>query len=164
RAEPCAVREERGRGDCYGRARRPLATAGRDGRAGAQGRPEPARGDGLPRERRAAGCSGEQRPPGRGRAHADPRRDGPGPARNAQLYFDSSPLKHPAAWAKLASLGDDSSTYLWRVFAARDIMRLYRRDPAGLRRLQWLQGQKASAEEVLHPPDETLSFADPAAL
>ena len=89
---------------------------------------------------------------------------GAGDVPYAQLYFDSSPLKHPAAWAKLASLGDDSSTYLWRVFAARDIMRLYRRDPAGLRRLQWLQGQKASAEEVLHPPDETLSFADPAAL
>ena len=36
----------------------------------------------------------------------------------AQLYFDSSPLRHAAAWRKLASLGDDSSTYLWRVLAA----------------------------------------------
>ena len=48
----------------------------------------------------------------------------------AQLYFDSSPLRHAAAWRKLASLGDDSSTYLWRVLAARDIMRLYRSDPS----------------------------------
>ena len=47
----------------------------------------------------------------------------------AQLYFDSSPLRHAAAWRKLASLGDDSSTYLWRVLAAREIMRQYRDDP-----------------------------------
>ena len=40
----------------------------------------------------------------------------------AQLYFDSSPLRHPAAW-RAASLGDDSATYLWRVLAAREVMR-----------------------------------------
>ena len=51
----------------------------------------------------------------------------------AQLYFDSSPLRHAAAWRKLASLGDDSSTYLWRVLAAREIMRQYRADPDGAR-------------------------------
>jgi hypothetical protein len=89
---------------------------------------------------------------------------GAGDVPYAQLYFDSSPLKHPAAWAKLASLGDDSSTYLWRVYAARAIMRLYRRDPAQLRRVELLQGQRASAEEVFHPPDQTQPFADPLAL
>ena len=29
----------------------------------------------------------------------------------------------------LAALGDDSSTYLWRIGAAKDIMKLYRDDP-----------------------------------
>jgi hypothetical protein len=82
----------------------------------------------------------------------------------AQLYFDSSPLRHAAAWRKLASLGDDSSTYLWRVLAARDIMRLYRSDPGALQREAVLQSHKASAEEVLHPAASTPVFADPFAV
>ncbi|HEX6697522.1 MAG TPA: transglycosylase SLT domain-containing protein [Solirubrobacteraceae bacterium] len=82
----------------------------------------------------------------------------------AQLYFDSSPLRHAAAWRKLASLGDDSSTYLWRVLAARDIMRLYRSDPGALQREAVLQSHKASAEEVLHPAASTPVFADPFAI
>jgi hypothetical protein len=82
----------------------------------------------------------------------------------AQLYFDSSPLRHPAAWRKLASLGDDSATYLWRVLAARDIMRLYRGDPKALAREAVLQSHKASAEEVLHPPERTPTYGDPFAI
>jgi Family of unknown function (DUF5715)/Transglycosylase SLT domain len=82
----------------------------------------------------------------------------------AQLYFDSSPLRHAAAWRKLASLGDDSSTYLWRVLAARDIMGLYRSDRAALRHEAVLQSHKASAEEVLHPAASTPTFADPFAI
>jgi hypothetical protein len=82
----------------------------------------------------------------------------------AQLYFDSSPLRHPAAWRKLASLGDDSSTYLWRVLAAREIMRLYRTDPGALQHEAVLQSHKASAEEVLHPPERTPIFGDPFAI
>jgi hypothetical protein len=82
----------------------------------------------------------------------------------AQLYFDSSPLRHAAAWRKLASLGDDSSTYLWRVLAARDIMRLYRSDPGALQNEAVLQSHKASAEEVLHPAESTPVFADPFAI
>ena len=82
----------------------------------------------------------------------------------AQLYFDSSPLRHAAAWRKLASLGDDSSTYLWRVLAAREIMRLYRSDPSALEREAVLQSHKASAEEVLHPPERTTVFGDPFAV
>jgi hypothetical protein len=81
-----------------------------------------------------------------------------------QLYFDSSPLRHAAAWRKLASLGDDSSTYLWRIFGAEQIMALYRTDRAGLERLITLQGHKASAEEVLHPEASTKVFADPDAV
>jgi hypothetical protein len=82
----------------------------------------------------------------------------------AQLYFDSSPLRHAAAWRKLASLGDDSSTYLWRVLAARDIMGVYRSDPAALQHEAVLQSHKASAEEVLHPAASTPTFADPFAI
>jgi hypothetical protein len=89
---------------------------------------------------------------------------GQGDVPYAQLYFDSSPLRHAAAWRKLASLGDDSSTYLWRVLAAREIMRMYRDDPAAQRRQERLQTDKASAEDVLHPPGSTDVFADPAAV
>jgi soluble lytic murein transglycosylase-like protein len=89
---------------------------------------------------------------------------GEGTVPYAQLYFDSSPLRHPAAWRKLASLGDDSSTYLWRVLAAREIMRLYRDDPAALTRLATLHSHKASSEEVLHPRERTKVYGDPFAL
>src|SRR4051794_39150846 len=79
----------------------------------------------------------------------------------AKLYFDSSPLRHPAAWDILAGFGDDSSTYLWRGLAARQILRPYRDDRARLRRLIALHAAKATAEEVFHPEDRTRSFANP---
>ena len=79
----------------------------------------------------------------------------------ARLYFDSTPLKHARAWKRLARLGDDSSTYLWRIEAAREIMRLYRTDPAQLDRLSELQNAKNSAEEVLHPRERAERFATP---
>jgi hypothetical protein len=82
----------------------------------------------------------------------------------AQLYFDSTPLRHPRAYRRLATLGDDSATYLWRVYAARNIMRLHRTDPDALARLADLHGRKATAEEVLHPRADTEVFADPDAL
>jgi len=78
-----------------------------------------------------------------------------------RLYFDSTPLHHAGAYARLAALGDDSSTYLWRVAAAREIMRLYRSDPAQLDRLSKLQNAKNSAEEVLHPGDATQQYETP---
>jgi len=79
----------------------------------------------------------------------------------AQLYFDVTPLHHPAAWTRLSSLGDDSSTYLWRVHAARDIMRRWRANPAALERLDARQTAKGSAEEVLHPPARTAVYGAP---
>jgi hypothetical protein len=82
--------------------------------------------------------------------------------RYARLFFDSTPLLHAEAYERLAQLGDDSATYLWRVLAAREIMRLHREDPVELARLQRLHGAKASAEEVLHPPSTTAVFARPA--
>jgi predicted small lipoprotein YifL len=50
----------------------------------------------------------------------------------AQLYFDSTPLNHAEAWRLLYSLGDDSSTYLWRLLAAKRLMELYRTDRSAL--------------------------------
>jgi hypothetical protein len=69
----------------------------------------------------------------------------------AQLYFDSGPFRHRTAFRKLQALGDDSSTYYWRVLAARDIMRLWRTDPARLRRLAALETAYGSAEGVIRP-------------
>lgn len=82
----------------------------------------------------------------------------------AELYFGTSPLRKRAAYERLAALGDDSSTYLWRVRAAEQIMARLREDPAALQRDAELQNAKASAEEVLHPPGETERFEDPFAL
>jgi hypothetical protein len=81
----------------------------------------------------------------------------------AQLFFDSTPLRHPKAYRILASLGDDSMTYLWRVHAAEDIMKLYRDDRAELGRQ--IAGQAGpSAQGTLRPADGTPRFADDAAL
>ena len=82
----------------------------------------------------------------------------------ARLYFDSTPLDNEAAYRRLAALGDDSATYLWRVEAAREIMRLYRSDPGQLDRISALQTAKNSAEELLHPEQESAPFADPGQL
>jgi hypothetical protein len=82
----------------------------------------------------------------------------------ARVYFDATPQRNADVQAKLASFGDDSSTYLWRLHAAREIMRLYREDRDELARLEALQTAKNSAEEVLHPPDSTPHFETPEAL
>jgi hypothetical protein len=79
----------------------------------------------------------------------------------ARLFFDSTPLLHAKAYRLLAGFGDDSSTYLWRVLAAREIMRLHRSDPPELARLQALHERKNSAEEVLHPLGTTTVFSSP---
>ena len=82
----------------------------------------------------------------------------------ARVYFGASPLEHASAWERLASFGDDSESYYWRVLAAKEIMRLYRDDRGKLEELASLQRAKASDEEVLHPPDDTERFADPSRL
>jgi hypothetical protein len=85
----------------------------------------------------------------------------PADATYAQIYFGSTPLRHPGAYARLATFGDDSATYLWRVLAAKEIMRLYRQDPSELTRLQDLHARKSNAEEVLHPEGSTPIYATP---
>ena len=82
----------------------------------------------------------------------------------AQLYFDTSPVHNDEAYRKLAGLGDDSATYLWRLGAAKEIMRLYREDRGELRRLAARQTAKNSAEEVLWPPGSTKRYATAAQL
>jgi hypothetical protein len=82
----------------------------------------------------------------------------------ARVYFDSTPDRHPAVQRRLAAFGDDSSNYLWKLYAAREIMRLHRDDRGQLARLQQLQTAKNSAEEVLHPPESTPRFGTPAVL
>lgn len=81
-----------------------------------------------------------------------------------QLFFDSSPTSHRAAWEILSGLGDESALYYWKVLAARDLLALQRSDPGRLARLAQLQTQKASSENVLHPPGDGEAFADPSAL
>jgi Transglycosylase SLT domain len=73
----------------------------------------------------------------------------------AQLFFDATPDRHPRAYRILTGLGDDSKTYLWRVLASSEIMRLYRGDRAELGRLARLHAAAPSNELVLHPPGET---------
>jgi hypothetical protein len=82
----------------------------------------------------------------------------------AQLYFGSAPDMHGAAWRRLASLGDMSRDYYWKVLAAERVMRLYRHDPAALAYESRLQGQKSSSEEVMHPRYRTPRFRTPAAI
>lgn len=77
----------------------------------------------------------------------------------ARLYFDSSPARNPETDAALRELDDDSRHYLFKVEAARDILGLWREDRAELGRLATLHAEKASAEEVLRPPEETQLFA-----
>lgn len=72
----------------------------------------------------------------------------------AQLFFDATPERYPRAYRILTGLGDDSKTYLWRVLASNEIMRLYREDRGELRRLARLHSAAESAELVLHPPGQ----------
>lgn len=81
-----------------------------------------------------------------------------------RVFFDSTPANNLTAYRTLARLGDDSPTYYWRVLAAQEIMRLYRDDRDRLAQLDRLHRAKASAEEVLHPPDTTERFRTPAEL
>src|SRR5688500_7451532 len=76
----------------------------------------------------------------------------------AQLYFDASPDREPRAYRLLAGLGDDSKTYLWRVLASREIMRLYRENRGELERLSGLHAGSDSGELVLHSTGDTPTF------
>jgi hypothetical protein len=82
----------------------------------------------------------------------------------ARLYFDSTPTLHRASWELLASFGDDSQTYYWRVLGALGIMHLLRSNPGRLERLAELHDGLPSAALVLHPPTVRERYADRAQL
>lgn len=90
--------------------------------------------------------------------------DGGRPVSYEQLYFDTSPSDHAAAWSLLSSLGDDSSQYFWRVLEAEQIMQLYRTAPRTLRRLADLETGYPSTALGLVPPSAFPPFASPAAV
>jgi len=79
----------------------------------------------------------------------------------AQLYFDSGPDRHRDTYERLASFGDESSDYLWKVRASEEIMQRYRSDPEGLEETSDLATAKATLEEVFHPEDQTEVFEEP---
>lgn len=79
----------------------------------------------------------------------------------ARLYFDSSPQRHRAAYELLASFGDDSSLYLWRVLASAGILEDFRDDRRGLAAQVDLATQKATLEEAYHPEEDTEIFETP---
>jgi hypothetical protein len=81
-----------------------------------------------------------------------------------RVYFDATAQRHPRTQRLLADFSDQSASYLWRVLASREIMRLWHEDRPELARLDALHGAKASAEEVLHPRSETNVYEDPAEL
>ena len=78
-----------------------------------------------------------------------------------RVYFDATPDRHPRTFRLLSEFSDDSATYLWRVRASQEIMRLWREDRAELARLDALHAAKASGEEVLHPRAETTVYGGP---
>ncbi|HEY3727464.1 MAG TPA: transglycosylase SLT domain-containing protein [Solirubrobacteraceae bacterium] len=90
--------------------------------------------------------------------------DGGQPVPYAQVYFDSSPDRHSSTFRLLAGFGDDSSLYYWRVLGAAQVMHLSRTDRPALSRLASLQSADDAGAAVLHPPDRTAPFANPAAL
>jgi hypothetical protein len=74
---------------------------------------------------------------------------GGGPRPYVELYFGSSPTQHKAAYDKLASFGDDSSNYYWKLLAARDIMRAYRKDPAAVERTAAERARDESGRQAM---------------
>jgi hypothetical protein len=80
----------------------------------------------------------------------------------AQLYFGSAPSRRAALWSRLGAAGQTARDYYWKVVAAEHVMRLYRH--GALAYTARLQGNKNSAEEVLHPRPGTHRFRTPAAL
>jgi hypothetical protein len=90
--------------------------------------------------------------------------DGGGSVPYAQLFFDTTPERHAAAYQLLQGFGDDSSLYYWRILAAAQIMALYRSNRPALVRLNALETAGDSDAEVLHPPSSTTVLTSPSAL
>jgi hypothetical protein len=82
----------------------------------------------------------------------------------AQVYFDSGIDSHRDAYELLSGFDDESAAYLWKVLASRRLLRLHRQDPDRLAATAELATNKATMEEVFHPPNETEVFDAPGAI
>lgn len=82
----------------------------------------------------------------------------------AQLFFDSAPDRNADAHDILSGFADDSSLYYWRILASERAMEEWRNGLAALERTAELATAKATLEEVYHPEEETVVFADPDAV
>jgi hypothetical protein len=78
-----------------------------------------------------------------------------------QVFFDSSPESHSEAYELLAGFGDESSLYLWKVLGSKQILKEWRDDADALAAAAELATNKATLEEVFHPPNETVIFEEP---
>jgi hypothetical protein len=78
-----------------------------------------------------------------------------------RVFFDSSPDSHRKAYELLAGFGDESSLYLWKVLASKQVMSQWRDDPQALAATAELATNKATLEEVYHPSNETPVFEEP---
>jgi hypothetical protein len=90
--------------------------------------------------------------------------DGGRPVPYVQLYFDTAPTRHVAAFRMLQGFGDDSCLYWWRILGAVQIMHLYRTDRARLRRENALQLADPAGGTALHPPGHPVRWSSPAQL
>jgi hypothetical protein len=88
--------------------------------------------------------------------------DGGRPVPYVQLYFDTGPTHHTAAFKLLAGFGDESSLYWWRILGAVSIMHLYRTDQPALRREISDQLADDAGATVLHPPGDPTRWTTPA--
>jgi len=86
------------------------------------------------------------------------------PVPYTQLFFDTAPYDHAAAWRLLSSLGDDSALYPWRVLGAEEIMAMYRVDRSTLKRVSALETGYPSSALFLDPLYAVGTFANPTAL
>ncbi len=86
------------------------------------------------------------------------------PVPYVQLYFDTAPERHAAAFRLLQGFGDDSSLYYWRILGAVQLMHLYRTDRAQLvREISWQLADDAGGT-TLHPPGDPPRWSTPAQL
>jgi hypothetical protein len=88
--------------------------------------------------------------------------DGGRPVPYVQLYFDTGPTHHAAAFNLLAGFGDESSLYWWRILGAVSIMHLYRTDRSALRREISDQLADDAGATVLHPAGDPVRWTTPA--
>jgi hypothetical protein len=83
----------------------------------------------------------------------------------AELYFASTPRRHAKAYRRLTGLGDDSANYFWKLNAAAEIMRTYRRGqevvPRGGREVLLRNAPQGDLRALSGTPEDTALTAAP---